>query len=244
MDMGFWDWVFFLAREYHEVFFRGACIALFLAFSGTLAGTMLGSIGYVLSAIPSSPDDTVARKSILRLLRVFITMYVWLFRGTPMMVQAMVIYYGASALFQWDMNPVAAGLFVISVNTGAYMVETMRGGVQSIEPGQMEGAEAIGMNYFQAMRLVIMPQAFRNIIPQIGNFLISNIKDSSVLSIITVNELFYSGREAAGNYFKYFESFFIVCIIYLLLTTAMTLLLRFCENRLKGNRNYELAQVK
>lgn len=229
MDMGFWEWVYFLTQEYGTVFLSGAGVVLFLAVMGTFLGTLVGSLGSILATIPSLPEDRRIKKMTLCSVRCLISFYVWLFRGTPMMVQAMVIYYGASALFQWDLNPINAGLFVVSVNTGAYMVETMRGGIQSVDPGQMEGAKAIGMGYFQAMRLVILPQAFRNIIPQIGNFLISNIKDTSVLSIITVNELFYSGREAAGNYFRYFEAFFIVCIIYLVLTSIMTFFLNRFE---------------
>ena len=229
MDMGFWGWVYCLTQEYGTVFLNGAGIALFLAVMGTLLGTLIGSCGCVLAAIPSLPEDKRIKRLALHAVRWLVAAYVWLLRGTPMMVQAMVIYYGASALFQWDLNPISAGLFVVSINTGAYMVETMRGGIQSVDPGQMEGAKAIGMGYFQAMRLIILPQAFRNIIPQIGNFLISNIKDTSVLSIITVNELFYSGREAAGNYFRYFEAFFIVCAIYLILTSIMTLLLNRFE---------------
>lgn len=244
MDMVFWEWVFFLVREYGGIFLRGAGVALFLAVIGTFLGTVLGCLGCVLAAIPVLPDDGPVKKGASRFLRWFIAVYVWLFRGTPMMVQAMVIYYGATAFFQWDLNPVSAGLFVVSVNTGAYMVESMRGGIQSVDPGQMEGAEAVGMNYFQAMRLVILPQAFRNVIPQIGNFLISNVKDTSILSIITVNELFYSGREAAGKYFRYFESFFIVCVIYLVLTSIMTIFLKVLEKRISGSKNYELSAIK
>ncbi len=162
-------------------------------------------------------------------MRGIVALYVWLFRGTPMMVQAMVIYYGAAQLLGWDMDPLWAGLFIVSINTGAYMSETMRGGIQSVDAGQDEGAEAIGMGRGQTMFLVILPQAFRSIIPQVGNYLISNIKDTSMLSVITVGELFYRGREAAGQYFRFFEVFLIVSCIYLFMTTVATLLLRLVE---------------
>ena len=94
------------------------------------------------------PEDKRIKRLALHAVRWLVAAYVWLLRGTPMMVQAMVIYYGASALFQWDLNPISAGLFVVSINTGAYMVETMRGGIQSVDPGQMEGAKAIGNGLF------------------------------------------------------------------------------------------------
>ncbi len=158
-----------------------------------------------------------------------------------MMVQAMVIYDGAAQLLGWDMDPLWAGLFIVSINTGAYMSETMRGGIQSVDAGQDEGAEAIGMGRGQTMFLVILPQAFRSIIPQVGNYLISNIKDTSMLSVITVGELFYRGREAAGQYFRFFEVFLIVSCIYLFMTTVATLLLRLVEKKLSGPKNYDMC---
>lgn len=232
MEMGFWGWAVFIAREYGELFLQGAGIAVFLAVAGTFLGTGLGCAGCLVTTLAAFEHDSRLKALILSFLNALTAFYVWLFRGTPMMVQAMVIYYGASALFQWDVDPLAAGLFVVSLNTGAYMVETMRGGISSVDSGQLDGADALGMSRFQAMRLVVLPQAFRNIIPQIGNFLVSNVKDSSVLSVITVNELFYSGRAAAGNYFRYFETFFIVCVVYLILTTILSFLLRKFESRL------------
>lgn len=233
MEMDFWSWVSFIAQEYGHLFLQGAAIAVFLAVAGTFLGTVIGCAGCLVSTLASFSYERSARKHVLSCLAWLTSFYVWLFRGTPMMVQAVVIYYGASALFQWDLNPLAAGLFVVSLNTGAYMVETMRGGISSVDSGQMDGADALGMSRFQAMRLVILPQAFRSVIPQIGNFLVSNVKETSVLSIITVNELFYSGREAAGNYFRYFETFFIICVIYLILTTILSFLLQRLERRLK-----------
>ena len=110
MDMGFWEWVYFLTQEYGTVFLSGAGVALFLAVMGTFLGTLIGSLGSILATIPSLPEDRRIKKMTLRSVRCLISFYVWLFRGTPMMVQAMVIYYGASALFQWDLNPISAGL--------------------------------------------------------------------------------------------------------------------------------------
>ena len=144
--------------------------------------------------------------------------YVELFRGTPMIVQAMVVYYGAMSMFNIDMSPMFAGFLVVSINTGAYMAETVRGGIESIDPGQREAAVAIGMDHFQTMRCVILPQALRNIMPQIGNNLIINIKDTSVLNVISVTELYFASKSAAGVYYRYFEIFFITCVIYFIMT--------------------------
>ena len=208
---------------------------------GTLLGTVIGCTTGAFSSIPVSSESPAWKRWLLRAVRGIVALYVWLFRGTPMMVQAMVIYYGAAQLLGWDMDPLWAGLFIVSINTGAYMSETMRGGIQSVDAGQDEGAEAIGMGRGQTMFLVILPQAFRSIIPQVGNYLISNIKDTSMLSVITVGELFYRGREAAGQYFRFFEVFLIVSCIYLFMTTVATLLLRLVEKKLSGPKNYDMC---
>ena len=115
-----------------------------------------------------------------------------------MIVQAMVVYYGAMSLFDIDMSAMFAGFLVVSINTGAYMAETVRGGIESIDEGQREAAVAIGMDHFQTMRYVVLPQALRNIMPQIGNNLIINIKDTSVLNVISVTELYFASKSAAG----------------------------------------------
>ena len=234
----FFGWIALLWDQYGLIFLKGAGIAVYLAAAGTALGTLIGLLAGVGTAVPIDTDTPLPQKVLLRLVRGLVALYVWIFRGTPMMVQAMVIFYGASAVFSWDLDPLAAGLFIVSVNTGAYMAETVRGGIQAVDPGQLEGAQAIGMSHFQAMRLVILPQALRAIIPQIGNYLVSNIKDTSVLSVITVGELFYLARSAAGTYLRYFEVFFITCLIYLALTTAATLLLRLIEKKLAGPRAY------
>lgn len=237
----FFGWVAFIFRQYGPSFIQGAGVAVYLAFAGTILGSIIGFITGVVRTVPVSSHTTCLKKVLFEITNLLIRLYVWLLRGTPMMVQAMVIYYGAAQVFGLDLNPLTAGLFIVSINTGAYMSETVRGGIQSVDSGQFEGATAIGMPHLMAMRLVIIPQTFRNIIPQIGNYLISNIKDTSMLSVITVNELFYASRSAAGTYFRYFEVFFITCVIYLFLTTLTSALLNWLERRLAGQKNYDLA---
>ena len=134
-----------------------------------------------------------------------------------------------------------AAFLVVSINTGAYMAETVRGGINSIDPGQTEGAKAIGMTHVQTMMSVILPQAFRNLIPQIGNNLIINIKDTSVLSIISVTDLFFVHKSVAGALYKYFASATITMLIYLTLTVAASILLRLLEKKLDGDSSFDLA---
>ena len=129
----------------------------------------------------------------------------------------------------------------MSVNTGAYMAETVRGGILSIDPGQTEGAKAIGMTHVQTMLYVVLPQALRNIMPQIGNNLIINIKDTCVLSVIGTVELFFTTNGVAGAEYTYFEAFTITMAIYFVLTFTCSRILRFFENRMDGSDTYDLA---
>lgn len=164
--------------------------------------------------------------------------YIAIFRGTPMMVQAMVIFYGTSMLFtgfNWSNIPygnMIAGVIVVSINTGAYMAETIRSGIQALDKGQFEAAQALGFSKRQTMMTIILPQAIRNVIPAIGNELIVNVKDTSVLNIISVTELFFVSNGIASTTLRIFQTFTITSVIYLVLTMALTLILRFVELRL------------
>ena len=136
----------------------------------------------------------------------------------------------------------AAAILVVSINTGAYMAESVRGGIISIDPGQTEGAKAIGMTHVQTMTSVILPQAIRNILPQIGNNFIINIKDTSVMFVITFTEFFAFHRYIVGVNNMYFPSAAIEMIGYLTMTLIASFLLRLVERRMDGSGNYELVQ--
>ena len=163
--------------------------------------------------------------------------YIQVFRGTPMIVQAVVIYYGAQYAGVF-MDTTFAAIFIISINTGAYMAEIIRGGIVSVDKGQFEAAHAIGMTHWQTMTTVVLPQAIRNILPSVGNELIVNIKDSSVLNVISVSELFFQAKSAAGTYYRYFEVYFIIAVIYLILTLSVSAILRAVEKKMDGPDNY------
>ena len=217
-------------------------MTLLLAIVGTFIGCVIGLVVGIVETIPEDKDASFFSRALLKTEKRILDAYVEIFRGTPMIVQAMVVYYGAMSLFSIDMSPMFAGFFVVSINTGAYMAESMRGGIDSIDQGQKEAAIAIGMDHFQAMRCVILPQAVRNILPQIGNNLIINIKDTSVLNVISVTELYFASKSAAGVYYKYFEIFFITCIVYYIMTFTASRLLRWWEKRLDGPRDYQLVE--
>lgn len=241
LPQGFWPRVFFLIEMYGSSFLVGAFRTFVIALIGTAIGCLIGFVVGVVQTIPLEKNDPLWKKVILKIIRAILAIYVEVFRGTPMMVQSMFIFYGAMQYLGINLSMWAAGIFIVSINTGAYMAETVRGGILSIDKGQTEGAKAIGMNHVQTMTNIILPQALRNILPQIGNNLIINIKDTSVLSVIGVVELFFSSKSVAGTYYTYFEAFTIAMVIYLVMTVTCSFLLRLWESKMDGDSTYDLA---
>ncbi len=234
----FFEWVRFLLDKYGELFLRGTAVTLEVALTGTVLGFLIGLLVAIVRTIPL-PHGSFARHLPLRLVHVLLNVYIEVFRGTPMIVQSMVIYYGLMQIGV-RMPVLAAAIFIVSINTGAYMAEIVRGGIISVDRGQKEAATAIGMTHWQSMVYVVLPQAVRNIMPSIGNEFVVNIKDSSVLNVISVGELFFMSKSAAGAYLRYFEVFFITACIYLCLTFTVTRLLRLLERRMDGSQNYTI----
>ncbi|MBE6898421.1 MAG: amino acid ABC transporter permease [Ruminococcaceae bacterium] len=235
--------VLFLLNEYGFSLLKGAAVTMVIAIVCTFFGCIIGFAVGIVQTIPLNRRQRPLHWVLIRVLQLILGAYVEIFRGTPMMVQAMFIYYGVAALFGINMSMWGAALFIVSINTGAYMAESVRGGILSIDAGQTEGAKAIGMTHFQTMLYVILPQALRNIMPQIGNNLIINIKDTCVLSVIGTVELYYTTRGIAGTYYTYFEAFAITMVIYFILTFSCSRILRALENKMDGPVNYELVMA-
>jgi putative lysine transport system permease protein len=218
------------------MFLRGAALTLFISVIGTVLGSFIGLLIGTVRTIPM-PEKGVKRV-LLKLIHAIITVYVEFFRGTPMIVQAMVIYYGSAMAFGLDMDRTFAAVFIVSINTGAYITEIVRGGIISIDKGQFEAAHAIGMNHVQTMLNVVLPQVLRNILPALGNEFVINIKDTSVLNVISVSELFFETKSVAGATFDYFTPFSVACVIYLIMTLSITRILRLIERKLEGPENF------
>ncbi|MBO7422601.1 MAG: amino acid ABC transporter permease [Oscillospiraceae bacterium] len=231
--------------KYGNSYFGGIKNTLILALVGTVIGCLIGFICGILNTIPYSRNDNPVKRFFLALIRVIIRIYVEVFRGTPMVLQAVFLYYG---LPYFTNNAVkftsvwAAAIVVVSINTGAYMAESVRGGIISVDPGQTEGAKAIGMTHVQTMINVILPQALRNIMPQIGNNFIINVKDTSVMFIIGFPDFFAAHRAAVGASYLYFPSATVEMVGYLTMTLVASLLLRLAEKRMDGDSSYELVQ--
>ena len=236
-----------LWNVYGPTYLNGVKNTLILAVVATFFGCVIGLGCGILNTIPYSKQDPLWRKILLRTIRILIRVYVEVFRGTPMVLQAVFIYYGLPYFTDTRIAFVGysgmwlASILVVSINTGAYMAESVRGGILSIDPGQTEGAKAIGMNHVQTMVNVIMPQALRNIIPQIGNNFIINIKDTSVMFVIGFVEFFATHRNIVGVNLLYFPSAVIEMVGYLTLTLLASFGLRWLERVLDGADNYELV---
>ncbi len=235
--MTFFQNVWNIITKYYVFLLRGVGYTLLLALVGTLIGLLIGLLIGVFRTIPVSKHKAVR---ILKKIADFIlNAYIEIFRGTPMMVQAMVIYWGYAFASGGSTLPlIPSGIIIVSINTGAYMAEIVRGGIISIDKGQFEGAHAVGMTHFQTMIHVVIPQVLRNILPSVSNEFIINVKDTSVLNVIGVTELYFFAGKIYKLNLQMFETYLVVCIIYFILTFTISRLLRLLEKKMDGNKNY------
>lgn len=220
-----------IITEYGTLFLQGIGITLLLAIAGTIIGLLLALIFGVIRVQTIQPYDSWFTKCIKKISVGFVKFYVTVFRGTPMIVQAIIFYYGFLQIgINW--SALTAGIFTVSMNTTAYLTEVIRGGLQSVDRGQMEAARAMGMSQGKAMRLIIFPQALKNSMASIGNELIINIKDTAVLSTIGIIDLFSAAKKAIGKTLLYIQSFTLAAVIYLILTFACSKLLMLIERKI------------
>ncbi|KKM09852.1 nickel transporter [Clostridiales bacterium PH28_bin88] len=182
---------------------------------------------------------TLARMSRFKPLAWLAVSYVEFFRGTPLLVQIFIIHYAVSDIFGYTPVPFISAFAALGVNSGAYIAEIFRGGIQAIDRGQMEAARSLGMRWGQAMRYIILPQAFKVSVPALGNEFIALLKDSSLVTVISVIELMTQGRMIVGARPRYTEVWFTVAIIYLLMTRTISLLVNRLERRLKTGDHSE-----
>ncbi|MGN0692939.1 MAG: amino acid ABC transporter permease [Oscillospiraceae bacterium] len=241
MEKNLFEWIVFLLEKYWKYFLDGTIITLVITLIGTIIGYILGFAIGILKSTPITERDPAPKRALFTGLKWICNAFIEIFRDTPMMVQAMVIYYGLKQNGV-DISPFVAAVLVTFLNTGAYMAETVRGGIMSIDNGQREGAIALGMSHFQTMFCVVLPQVFRNIIPEMGNQFITNIKMTSVLNVIGIAELYFATKTAANTYYRYYEAFLITGIIYFVLCFVFSRLLALLEKKLNAAPSYELAK--
>jgi putative lysine transport system permease protein len=233
----------YLFNRYSNLIFTGIQATLFLSLMGTIIGLGLAIFMVILRTQDIDKRDTDLIQFGKKLGLIFVKTYVTIIRGTPMIVQAMIFFYLMREVFFavgfstpqvnafW--TPFLAGLFTVSVNTTAYLVEVLRGGILGVDKGQIEAGRSLGFSSFKTYLLITFPQALRNSMPAIGNEFIVNIKDTAVLTLIQVVDLFAVTRTIAGNHFSFVEAFIISAIIYLILTYGTSKILALIENKLE-----------
>lgn len=230
-----WD----ILIEYHEWILEGVGYTLLVSLVSTVIGLFIGMLIGVYRTLPQPKN---AALNVLKKISDWIlSAYIEIFRGTPMMVQAMVIFWGFALLNGGQtLDVVFSGILIVSINTGAYMAEIVRGGIISVDKGQFEGAAAIGMTHAKTMFLVVLPQALRNILPSVANEFVINIKDTSVLNVIGFTELYFQAQSIFNNNFDAFSTFLLAAAIYFVLTFTITRILRLIEKKMDGKQNYVL----
>ena len=229
-----------IVADYYPYLLKGIGVTMLIALTGTVAGLVIGLLTGVVRTAPLSKNPVL--RGLHRCLNGLIVAYIEIFRSTPMMVQAMVIFWGFAFLNDGQTLPlIPSGIFIVSINTGAYMAEIVRGGIISVDRGQMEGAYSVGMTHAQAMRHVVLPQALRNILPSVSNEFVINIKDTSVLNVIGVMELYYMAGVIYRMNFEIFQTYLVICVLYFVMTFAVTRLLRLAEKKLDGAKNHTIC---
>lgn len=210
-------------------FLRGTGLTLLISMVGTISGLFIGLLIGIYRTAPKAKHKLAA--FFQKLFGWFLNVYIEVFRGTPMIVQSMVIYYGTAQAFGVSIDRTLAAILIVSINTGAYMSEIVRGGIFAVDKGQFEAATALGFTHGQTMRKIVLPQVVRNILPATGNEFVINIKDTSVLNVISVVELYFSGNTIATQNYQYFQTFSVIAVIYFILTFTVTRILRYIERR-------------
>ena len=238
--MDFFNNVSKILDKYSGLLLKGLEYTMLIALVGTIIGLVIGLCMGIIRTIPKPKSKALS--IVQKCVNALISIYVEVFRGTPMMVQAMVIYWGFAFANNGQTLPlIPAGIFIVSINTGAYMTEIVRGGIISVDKGQFEAAYSCGMNHFQVMLHVIIPQVMKNILPSVSNEFVINIKDTSVLNVIGVMELFFQATKIQTMTYQIFETYLIICVIYFIMTFTITRLLRLVEKKLSGSNSYTIC---
>lgn len=212
---------FSFLQKYYGFFIDGTSITLFLSFFGVMFGVMLGVL-LALMKLSKNP-----------LMKGFAASYIELVRGTPLLVQLYIIYYGLPKIIGMDFADSTLGIIAISLNSAAYVGEIIRAGIQSIDKGQMEAARSLGLPHRMAMVNIIIPQAFKNILPALGNEFIVLIKESAIVSVVGIHDLMYNADTVRGNTYLPFEPLVVAAAVYFTITFVLSKILGLLERRMR-----------
>lgn len=233
-----------MITKYSGFFIEGVENTLILSFFTVLFGTILGTLMAMARMSKFAPFSKFASLRKFMPLRWLATAYIEFFRGTPLMVQLMFIFYGLPMIgvtfptvsFIPDFDRFAAGVVAMSLNSCAYVAEVIRSGIQAVDKGQMEAARSLGFHHKQAMMLVILPQAVRNILPALGNEFVTIIKESSIVSVIGIADLMYRTKGVIAKTYNSLECLAIAALIYFVLTFVGGRLIALMERKMAHGR--------
>ncbi|HHV30085.1 amino acid ABC transporter permease [Acetivibrio mesophilus] len=220
----FWE-IFYEYNGYTKVL-MGLRNTLYIAILGLVLGIIIGTLIAIVKVVPKY-------KILPRILDVLCDFYVGLFRGTPVVVQLLVAYYVVLPLLGINMSSLSVCVLVFGLNSGAYVSEIMRGGIMSVDHGQMEAGRALGLSYRVAMLKIVVPQAVKNILPTLGNEFIALIKETSVVSFVGVSDLYVAFNYIGNNSYEFMVPYFVMAVIYIVLVMMIATFIKVMERRLR-----------
>ncbi len=216
----------FLEQNGYVKVVEGLQNTLLIAVTGLLIGILIGTLIATVRVLPKY-------KLLPRVLNGFCSFYVALFRGTPMVVQLLVFYYVLLPIIGWKISGVQVSMLVFGLNSGAYISEVMRGGIQSVDPGQMEAGRAVGLSFGTSMMKIVIPQAVKNILPTMGNEFIALIKETSVVSFVGAADLYVAFNYIGSNSYEFMVPYLVMALIYIALVLIISLLIKLMERSLQ-----------
>lgn len=224
----------FILNDNYQYFINGIKITLMVAVLALILGIC---IGVVVAAIRSAHDQQQGKVNpILKVLNLICKIYLTVIRGTPMMVQLLIMWFVIFAAARAsDGNMIRCAILAFGINSGAYVAETVRSGIMSVDKGQMEAGRSLGLNYIQTMRHIIIPQAFKNILPALGNEMITLLKDTSIVTVIGLKDLTKGALIIQGKTYQALVPFFAIAVIYLALVMVLSFLVGRLERRLRNS---------
>ena len=216
----------FLDQNGYVKVLQGLQNTLMIAICGLIIGIVIGTLIATVRVIPKY-------KTLPKVLNHICSLYVSLFRGTPMVVQLLVFYYVLLPIIGVKITGVQVAMVVFGLNSGAYISEIMRSGIQSVDPGQMEAGRAVGLSFGTSMTKIVIPQAVKNILPTLGNEFISLVKETSVVSFVGAADLYVAFNYIGSNSYEFMVPYLVMALIYIALVLIITLLVKILERSLK-----------
>ena len=230
----FWGRIQYLLQQYGTSFLSGAGNTMIIAIVGTFLGCLIGFIVGIIQTIPVDQRDSTVKKTLVGILKFIMACYVEFFRGTPMMVQLLIMWFivWASAR-STDSNMLRCAILAFGINSGAYVAEIFRSGIMSIDKGQMEAGRSVGLTYAATMRYIIIPQAFKNVLPALGNELITLVKETSVVTVIGLRDLTKGAMIIQSKTYQAMVPYLAIAAIYLVIVMFLTWVMGKLERRLR-----------